>query len=822
MKRMISYLLCVLLLASMIACGQTPLSSSTATVQAEVLSLQSTEQAIRTAATNTDTLFPSHNPYGAGVGAMPGRVVWAYDPSCVEWDGSGYWWELEHFDETAVQRMVREGIASLAGEKDAVSGWNTLFQAHNAAHSGTGGYRPGQKIAIKANMNGFGTFGDSSASRMSYTNPVVLKALLVSLVADAGVRPQDITVYDASRMFPQEMVTLCTQGELSGIQFRYMDLGGSNDAQADRSVPVVWSQQVSGDTNYLPTCVTEADYLINLAELKGHSYGITLTGKNHFGTLMNSSRLRPPEAAGIHRYLTQNRMNAYTVLVDLMGNYQLGEKTMLYMLDAVICAPSEGSSITGENTRWQQSPFNGGYTSSLFFSQDPVAIDSVGADFLMNEPSVTNRNSALRDNPNVENYLHEAGLVADAPSGSVYYNGNGERVENLGVHEHWNNPTDKQYRRNLGGSEGIELVQVGPNANHTGEMSNPSAQNNFVDVPVNAWYADAVAYCREQGLMSGTTATTFSPNETTSRAMLVTVLYRHAGSPQSTQSNRFSDVAPDAWYDDAVAWASANGIVGGYPDGRFGPDDPVTREQLAAILWRSAGQPEAENGLPFADQESVSAYATPAIAWARERGVISGKSGNRFDPAGQATRAETAAILYRYASLEGQSEAPDTTSHRTLVVYYSLSQRTEDVAKRLQEKTNGDLYELVPSVPYTGGNNAISQRAQEEVESGNYPSLSGMLPDLSQYETILIGGPVWNSTMASPLYTYLSETDFTGKTVAPFWTDQGTPGNYAQDFTDAVKSAVPITEFLQLTNTTSISEGDMGQRLDPWLAAVLE
>ena len=78
-----------------------------------------------------------------------------------------------------------------------------------------------------------------------------------------------------------------------------------------------------------------------------------------------------------------------------MGNYQLGEKTMLYMLDAVICAPSEGSSVTEENARWQQSPFNGGYTSSLFFSQDPVAIDSVGADFLMNEPSVTNRNSAL-------------------------------------------------------------------------------------------------------------------------------------------------------------------------------------------------------------------------------------------------------------------------------------------------------------------------------------------------------------------------------------------------------------------------------------------
>ena len=593
MKRIISCLLCALLLVPMTACGQAAPSSSTETIHTEVVSLQSESQISRAAEAGAASVFPRHDPYGVGVGAMPGRVVWAYDPSSVEWDGSGYWWELEHFDETAIQRMVREGIASLAGETDAASGWNTLFQAHNTAHGGTGGYRQGQRIAIKANMNGFGTFGDSSASRMSYTNPVVLKALLVSLVTDAGIHPQDITVYDASRMFPQEMITLCTQGELSGIQFRYMDLGGSNDAQADRSAPVVWSQQVSGDTNYLPTCVTEADYLINLAELKGHSYGITLTGKNHFGTLMNSSRLRPPEAAGIHRYLTQNRMDAYTVLVDLMGNYHLGEKTMLYMLDAVICATSEGASITGENSRWQQAPFNGNYTSSLFFSQDPVAIDSVGADFLMNEPTVTSRNSALRDNPNAENYLHEAGLVADAPSGTVYYNGNGVRVTNLGVHEHWNNPTDKQYSRNLGGSEGIELVQVGPN--DTDGAGIPATQAGFTDVPADAWYADAAAYCREQGLMSGVSENTFAPAAKVSRAMLVTILYRQAGNPSVQTASVFQDVPENAWYGSAAAWAAENGIVNGYTDGRFGPNDPITREQLATILWRYAGQPEASS-----------------------------------------------------------------------------------------------------------------------------------------------------------------------------------------------------------------------------------
>ena len=105
-------------------------------------------------------------------------------------------------------------------------------------------------------------------------------------------------------------------------------------------------------------------------------------------------------------------------------------------------------------------PFNQDYTSSIFVSQDPVAIDSVGADFLINEPAMTEGNSALKENPNVENYLHEAGFVSNAPSGTVYYNGDGKKVDNLGVHEHWNNTKDKKYSRNLGEKEGIELVYL--------------------------------------------------------------------------------------------------------------------------------------------------------------------------------------------------------------------------------------------------------------------------------------------------------------------------------------------------------------------------
>lgn len=404
-----------------------------------------------------DGVYPQHKPYGTAVGAMPGRVVWAHDPASVSWDGSGYWWELDHFDEGAIQAMVDRSIALLGGKDTAREGWAALFAANRDSRGLAGGYAKGQKIAIKANINGSGVMDDDTSGRtsMSYTNPVLLQALLTSLVKDAGVAPGDITVYDVSRLFPEYMVELCTQGQLDGVHFV-----GRNTGVADEDAPIQWSHSFSGKVNYLPTCVTEAEYVINLANLKGHSYGITLCGKNHFGSFINGNLMRPPEGANLHQWLTRNEMGIYSPLVDLMANADLGGKTVLYMLDAIICAPSEGASITADNAKWQQAPFNGHYTASVFVSQDPVAIDSVGADFLMNEPAVTSRNGSLRNNATVENYLHEAGLVSDAPSGTTYTDSQGHTVSSLGVHEHWNNSTQKQYSRNLGKAEGIELIQL--------------------------------------------------------------------------------------------------------------------------------------------------------------------------------------------------------------------------------------------------------------------------------------------------------------------------------------------------------------------------
>lgn len=406
-----------------------------------------------------DGFFPQHEPLGKGIGVMPGRVAWVYDPNCVNWT-EGYWWEFDNFDYERIKAMIDKGITSVGGADSPANSWNAMFRYHNKNRGkGDVGYIEGEQIAIKVNMNGAGWSGpNDNHTANAFTNPVALRALLVSLVEDAGILPEYITVYDASRNIPDYMSNYCGQGITAGVHFL-----GVDECIADRNIPLKWSKNFSGETSYLPTCVTNADYLINFADLKGHSMnGITLTAKNHFGSIMNSNRNASPVAAGLHRFVNADGMGNYTVLVDLMGNYILGSKTMLYLLDGIIVSPSEGSttSVNSNNTKWQSEPFNGGYTASLFFSQDPVAIDSVGADFLGNEPILQQYNSVIRDNPNVENYLHEAGAVANAPSGTIYYDGNGNRIVNLGVHEHWNNCTDKQYSRNLGKSEGIELIQI--------------------------------------------------------------------------------------------------------------------------------------------------------------------------------------------------------------------------------------------------------------------------------------------------------------------------------------------------------------------------
>ena len=175
----------------------------------------------------------------------------------------------------------------------------------------------------------------------------------------------------------------------------------------------------------------------------------------------------------------------------------------------------------------------------------------------------------------------------------------------------------------------------------------------FTDVKSGDWFCDSVRYVYENELMSGTSTTTFGPNEKTTRGMIVTILYRLENEPSVSADSAFSDVEAGQYYANAVAWANQNGIVTGYDDGRFGPNDTITREQMAAILYRYADYKEqdvsaAADLSAFTDAGSVSDYAVQAFEWAVSEGLITGSTDTTLSPAGSALRCEVATILMRF------------------------------------------------------------------------------------------------------------------------------------------------------------------------------
>lgn len=182
----------------------------------------------------------------------------------------------------------------------------------------------------------------------------------------------------------------------------------------------------------------------------------------------------------------------------------------------------------------------------------------------------------------------------------------------------------------------------------------PCALLTFTDCNVNAWYHVAVEFVLDNGIMNGTSETTFEPNGNTSRAMLVTVLWRMAGEPEAETSS-FTDLTQD-WYENAVAWAAETGITAGISDTEFAPDENVTREQLATFLYRYAeymGYDLADGTSlsSFSDADSVSEYAVTALEWAVATGIIQGRTDTEIAPQGEATRAETATMLMRFVEL---------------------------------------------------------------------------------------------------------------------------------------------------------------------------
>ena len=320
----------------------------------------------------------------------------------------------------------------------------------------------------------------------------------------------------------------------------------------------------------------------------------------------------------------------------------------------------------------------------------------------------------------------------------------------------------------------------------------------FSDVDADDWFAASAVYARDNGIMNGTSATTFNPNGTTSRGQIAAILYRAAGSPAASGGTDFSDVAETAYYASAVRWAAANGVVTGYADGTFRPNDPITRQQLAAILWRYAGSPAAESGTDYADEDAIAAYAVTAVDWARDAGVISGRDGNRFDPSGRATRAQAAVILHRYLELTGANagEAPEPSGElRVLVACFSATGNTEGAAEAIAQATGGDLFEITPAEPYTDDDLNWSDADSRVVYEYENPeerdvALAQETPTgWDDYNVVFLGYPIWWGIAAWPVSSFVAANDFAGKTVIPFCTSSssglGESGDLLAELADA-------------------------------------
>ena len=413
-----------------------------------------------------------NKPMGVGKGIHPGRVVWVHNPEAVRWDGvteplavtsaTGEWWDDANCDPQIVDAMVSTALQGLTGEKSDKKAWAALFRHFNRTRNlGDTGYKASEKISIKINMNNDRSNTKPWPSGRGMPSPQVTHALLRQLVQVAGVPGEDITLYDATNdRYIGDPIYNRIMGDpdprLHNIVFEVNANRAANGriaAVPDLTVPLHFSDPEVAERSgpcYLPKSLIAAKYRIDLALLRAHSIcGVTLCTKNNNGSLY-WPKLDYWGPRVLHEFFSASRpLKSYNAFVDYIGHRHLFGKTLLYMIDGMYSAEQSEVNVV----RFQS--FGDNWPASIFMSQDPVAIDSVGLDFLRSEPRAT----AVRGNP--DNFLHEAALVEDPPSGTKYDpNGDGVHLSSLGVHEHWNNATEKKYSRNLGKNEGIELLAL--------------------------------------------------------------------------------------------------------------------------------------------------------------------------------------------------------------------------------------------------------------------------------------------------------------------------------------------------------------------------
>lgn len=375
-------------------------------------------------------------PLGVGKGIHPGRVAWIHDPGVAQWDGrTGLWVEDRWNNQAKADDMVREAVIQLSGEPDAKKAWKALFKHFNKTHGrGNRGYKKGESIAVKLNMNNAITHHDTIELNSS---PFVTLALVRSMVNEGKVRQQDIILCEPSRAITDSIYNKIKR------EFPYVrlidNIGGEGREKCEYyPEQIVYSEDNGKMARGLAKCVVDADYLINMALLKTHSGpGVTLTAKNWYGATDINLLWRQ----NAHNNISQDKRHGkpgYKTFVDFMAHKHLGQKTLLFIIDGTYGSRDVNGAPA---PKWQKEPFNGDWACSLIVSQDEVACDAVGMDILIGEwPEFESMNYC-------DEYLREAAMIPHAPSGTVYKQEGKPLEQPLGLFEHWNNQRERKYTK---------------------------------------------------------------------------------------------------------------------------------------------------------------------------------------------------------------------------------------------------------------------------------------------------------------------------------------------------------------------------------------
>ena len=380
-------------------------------------------------------LFVGPNqPMGEGRGIHPGRVAWVHSPGVASWDGkTGLWVEDRWNNQAKADRMVAEAVMQLTGEPTAKKAWRALFRNFNKTHGrGNRGYKKGETIAVKLNMNNAITHRDTIELNSS---PFVTLALLRSMVRDGGVRQHDIIVCEPSRAITDSIYNKVHR-EFPFI--RMIDNLGGDGREKCEYYPeqIVYSVDNGKMARGLAKCIVDADYLINSALLKTHSGpGVTLTTKNWYGATDINLLWRQ----NAHNNVSQDKRNGkpqYKTFVDWMTHKDMGQKALLFLIDGTYGSRDVNGA---PNPKWMKQPFCGDWACSLIVSQDEVACDAVGMDIIIGEwPEFQSLNYC-------DEYLREAASLPNAPSGTVYKQQGKPVGKPVGLFEHWNK--DHQYTK---------------------------------------------------------------------------------------------------------------------------------------------------------------------------------------------------------------------------------------------------------------------------------------------------------------------------------------------------------------------------------------